>query len=176
MLKHVLVPLDGSKLAERALDAARRVLAADGKITLMTAVPPSGTGFYVSSSDVLEDTVDDAAATENEAAQVQTYLNHLATNMQLYGLQTAVEIVAGEPAEAILERATTLGVEAIILSNQGHSGLRELLFGSILQTLLDKTPCLLIVVPNREQIRVEDEEPAIIPDTPMPDTGLTPAV
>ncbi len=175
MLKHILVPLDGSPLSERALDAARRVLSADGKITLMTAVQTSGAQFYVSpSADVIEDT---GYSGKSAASQEQAYLSHLATNMQLQGLQTAIEIVAGDPAEAIIERATTLGVEAIVISPHGHSGLRDLLFGGTAQTLLNKAPCLLIVVPNRDQIRVEDEEPAVVPDTPIiPDTGLTPAI
>ncbi len=171
MLKHVLVPLDGSTVSERALDAARRVLAADGKITLMTAVQLSGAQFSISpTTDVIEDTT-------SSTSQEEAYLSHLATSMQLQGLQTAIEIVSGDPAEAIIERATTLGVEAIVISSHGHSGLRELLFGGTAQTLLNKTPCLLIVVPNREQIRVEEEEPVIVPDAPIvPDTGLTPAI
>jgi nucleotide-binding universal stress UspA family protein len=171
MLKHVLVPLDGSPLSERALDAARRVLAADGKMTLMTAVQMAGQFSVSPSSDVIENT------SGNSTSQEESYLNHLATNMQLHGLQTAIEIVTGNPVDAIIERATTLGVEAIVISSHGHSGLRDLFFGGTAQTLLNKAPCLLIVVPNREQIRVEDEEPVIVPDAPIvPDTGLTPAI
>ena len=38
MLNHVLVPLDGSKLSEKALDQATHFITSDGKITLLRVV------------------------------------------------------------------------------------------------------------------------------------------
>lgn len=38
MLKHILLPLDGSQLAEEAIDSARQILPKGGRITLLTAI------------------------------------------------------------------------------------------------------------------------------------------
>lgn len=38
MLKNILIPLDGSQLAETAVRYAREILAADGKLTLLSVV------------------------------------------------------------------------------------------------------------------------------------------
>lgn len=151
MLRHVLVPLDGSPLAEKALDAARRVLAPDGKITLLSSVE---------AMQRLEGSTD-------PAAECKRYLDHAATNLKLHGYHADVEIGTGDPAELIIERATTLGVEAIVMAIEGRSGLSRLLFGSVTLKILDETPCPVLIVPNREQVRVEDEaaEPSLGFDT-----------
>ncbi|PJF25729.1 MAG: universal stress protein, partial [Phototrophicales bacterium] len=40
MLKNILIPLDGSQLAETAVRYAKEILAEDGKLTLLSVVQP----------------------------------------------------------------------------------------------------------------------------------------
>jgi nucleotide-binding universal stress UspA family protein len=145
MLWHVLIPLDGSQLAEKSLDMAKRILKPDGKITLLTSV----TG-----AEIPEDGAD------NAPEQMRAYLEHLATNLKLNGFSVDVEMGEGDPADLIVQRAHMIGVEAIVMSTHGRSGLSRLLFGSVLLKVLGETPCPVVVVPNREQERVESEQPA----------------
>lgn len=137
MLRHVLVALDGSDFAEKALDVAQRVLGPDGKATLVMA-----SGDY---------------ETDDEPEQAERYLEHVGKNLRLAGIEVDSVVGAGEPAALIIDRAFKLGVEAIVITSHGRSGLSRLLFGSVTEEVLRAAPCPVIVVPNREQQRVEDE-------------------
>lgn len=161
MLRHVLVPLDGSELAEKALDFARRVLAPDGKITLLTALQDAEPPLYVyPDADVVNELAHDDTAMQAGEARAQGYLEHQASNLKLNGLQADVVVGVGDPAALIVDRALRLGVEAIVLCTHGRSGLQRLLFGSVTLKVLNEAPCPVIVVPNREQVRVSEEAPA----------------
>jgi nucleotide-binding universal stress UspA family protein len=162
MLKHVLIPLDGSPVAEKALDMARRVLAPDGKVTLLTAIQrPEPPVYAYPSADVLDEIERETEMMANAHPEATSYLERMATNLKLNGVQNVeVELGDGDPADLIVDRAFKLGVEAIVMCTHGRSGLNRLLFGSVTQKVLNATPCPVLVVPNREQQRVEDEQPA----------------
>jgi nucleotide-binding universal stress UspA family protein len=160
MLRSILVPLDGSPLAEKALDMAHRVLAPDGKATLLTVIQkPSPPIYAYPAADILDQIVEDHSHTETAAQQARDYMERMAKNFKLSGMQNVtVEIGHGDPAEAILEYAHKLGVEAIIMSTHGRSGISRILFGSVTLKVLNDTPCPVIVVPNREQQRTEQPQ------------------
>jgi len=158
MLKHVLVALDGSDFAEKALDVAQRVLGPDGKVTLVMAVQAPEPPLYIyPGADALGAIVSDAEEIRSEPEQARRYLDHVGKNLQLAAIQVDVVVGAGDPAPLIIDRAYKLGVEAIVLTTHGRSGLSRLLFGSVTEEVLRDSPCPVIVVPNREQQRVEDE-------------------
>lgn len=160
MLWHVLVPLDGSPLAEKALDMARRVLKPDGKITLLTSVQnPQPPLYAYPGADALEEIAQDHEAAKTAPERARAYLEHLAVNLKLNGIQTDIEVGGGDPAVLIVQRAQVLGVEAIVMSTHGRSGLSRLLFGSVTLKVLAETPCPVIVVPNREQEHAPEEQP-----------------
>lgn len=157
MLKHILVPLDGSKLSEKALDAARRLLSPNGKLTLLTIVQPANPPLTpypsVQAVDDIADVHDDV---KHSTKQAEDYIERMAQNLLLQGINARTEIIAGEPAKVIVERATKLGVEIIVMSTHGRSGLSKLLFGSVTENVLHHTPCPVLIVPNREQERTPD--------------------
>lgn len=160
MLKHVLVPLDGSPLAEKALDAARYIVPPGSKITLLTSVErPTPPIYAYPSPDVLQEIERDHEVMKSAHGDATAYLERLAANLRLNGYSADVEVGSGNPAELIVERAHKLGVEAIIMSTHGRSGLSRLLFGSVTLKVLSVTPCAVIVIPNREHQRAEDEQP-----------------
>ncbi len=157
MLKHVLVALDGSDFAEKALDVAQRVLGPEGKATLVMAVQSPEPPLYIyPGADALGAIMSDAEEIRSEPEQARRYLDHVGKNLQLAGIQVDIVVGAGEPAALIIDRAYTLGVEAIVLTTHGRSGLSRLLFGSVTEEVLRDSPCPVIVVPNREQQRVDD--------------------
>lgn len=158
MLRHVLVALDGSDFAEKALDVAQRVLGPEGKATLVTAVQSPEPPLYIyPGADVLGAIASDTEEMRTEPEKMRQYLEHVGKNLRLAGIEVDVVVGAGEPAALIIDRAYKLGVEAIVLTSHGRSGLSRLLFGSVTEEVLRDAPCPVIVVPNREQQRVEDE-------------------
>jgi nucleotide-binding universal stress UspA family protein len=171
MLRHVLIALDGSDFAEKALDVAQRVMGPEGKVTLVMAVQTPEPPLYIyPGADALNAIVTDAEEIRSEPGQARRYLEHVGKNLQLAGLQVDVVVGAGDPAPLIIDRAYKLGVEAIILTTHGRSGLSRLLFGSVTEEVLRDSPCPVIVVPNREQQRIEEQaeqtDPALGLDVP----------
>ena len=146
MLKHVLVPLDGSKLAEEALDHALNILCPGGKITLLSAVDVPEVpvyGYYPPA------TVPDYQATVEELVpQAKQYLEQVAAKVERPELTLSVEAQIGEAAHVIAEVATRLKVDAIVMSTHGRSGLSRWLFGSVTNKVLATRCCPVYVIPS----------------------------
>lgn len=148
MLKHVLVPLDGSKLAEEALPHAVNIVAPDGKITLLSAVDVPEVpiyGYYPPA------TVPDYQSTvEDLLPQAKHYLEQVAATLELPELTVCLEAEIGEPAQVIAETASRLKVDAIVMSTHGRSGLSRWLFGSVTNKVLGTRCCPVYVIPSRQ--------------------------
>jgi nucleotide-binding universal stress UspA family protein len=160
MLKHILVPLDGSLLAEKALDVVKHMLPPSGKITLLSAVSttdPMPIVHQPSSGDT----------------PLDRYLEHVALRMRLEGFEVETEIRVGDAAEVIAQAAVPLGIDIIAMCSHGRAGLERILTGSVTNKLLGITPCPVLIIPDRVRERLE--EPAADageePDTTL---GLAP--
>jgi nucleotide-binding universal stress UspA family protein len=55
-------------------------------------------------------------------------------------------IVAGHPAEVIVDYAQRYGVDLIAMGHRGLSGLRRFLVGSVADRVVDHAPCMVLVV------------------------------
>jgi nucleotide-binding universal stress UspA family protein len=116
----VLIPLDGSPLAEQvlgpALELARLM---EARCSLLRVVPPHST----------------AGRGEGDPAEVtaaEEYLNGIAARLQRQGLQVRPRIlVARNAAEAILKDAAAQRDSVIALATPGRGGLNRLLLGSV---------------------------------------------
>lgn len=149
MLKHVLVPLDGSQLAEDALQHAINILGTDGKITLISAVEVPEVpiyGYYPPAT-----IPDYDAAKADLLPQARAYLDGIAQNIkrQHPNLHIATEAEIGEPAEIITTVAEKHHVDAIVMSTHGRSGLSRWLFGSVTNKVLSAKPCPVYVIPSQ---------------------------
>jgi nucleotide-binding universal stress UspA family protein len=149
MLKHVLVPLDGSQLAEEALEHAKHIVDPNGKITLVTAVDIPEVplyGYYPAVS-----TPDFEAATNEMLPQAKHYLDTVAKRIASENLTISVEAQIGEAAEVITAVAQKYHVDAIVMSTHGRSGLGRWLFGSVTNKVLTAKTCPVYVVPSKEK-------------------------
>jgi nucleotide-binding universal stress UspA family protein len=153
MLKHVLVPLDGSKLAEEALDYAREVVAPDGKISLVCAIEvndPPAYGYYAPV------TMPDNEATKNELLPIaQHYLEGLASDLNKDGIKARFEVSIGDPVTVISETAERLHVDAIVMSTHGRSGISRFIFGSVTNKILGTKICPVFVIPSKSSVAHE---------------------
>lgn len=151
MLKHVLVPLDGSELARSALDYALKLLGDHGTITLVTVLQQPEVPIYdfypVAVSTQTKDYEATFAETLNRA---QSYLKRLSDDIrEQHHYHVSLEIEAGDPATAIVEIAEKLKVDAIVMSTHGRSGLSRWLFGSVTQKVLAANVCPVFVIPSK---------------------------
>lgn len=149
MLKHILVPLDGSQLAEDALEHAVNIIDPNGKITLVAAVEIPEIpvyGYFTTAS-----AADFEAATHDMLPQARTYLESVAKRLANNHLTIAVEAQLGEAADVINETAQKYKVDAIVMSTHGRSGLSRWLFGSVTNKVLSTQLCPVYVIPSKSK-------------------------
>jgi nucleotide-binding universal stress UspA family protein len=65
------------------------------------------------------------------------------------GLDVDVVVDVGQPAGLILERATNLPADLIVIGTHGTSGFQHLLLGSVTEKVLRKATCPVLTVPPR---------------------------
>ena len=132
----VLVPLDGSVLAEGALAPAIGFARAGAKLVLLRAVEAHGTPF-----------VDPAEAQVAVIEEGENYLSGVAAGIRAAGV-TDVEtsVWYGPPVTAIVDAATFRKADLIVMSTHGRSGLGRLVLGSVAESVLraTSTPILLL--------------------------------
>ncbi|ABY35895.1 MAG TPA: universal stress protein [Chloroflexus aurantiacus] len=147
MYRHILVPLDGSELAEQVLPHVHALAANEGttKITLLRAVPPIFT-TSVDYSGMLATTTEAITQMEQEALD---YLKHIAKQFQSEGYEVHTEISALPPAEAIIEYAENHNVDLIVIATHGRSGLSRWVFGSVTQKVVQVAPTPVLVIRPR---------------------------
>lgn len=151
MLKHILVPLDGSELAYNALDYVKEILAPDGVVTLITILENPDLpvyDFYPMPSAPL---VDYEKMFETAKARAKEYLSHVANQLrEEQGINAEFQTEAGDPAATIVEYAKKHQVDAIAMCTHGRSGLSRWLFGSVTEKVLMASVCPVYVVPARK--------------------------
>jgi nucleotide-binding universal stress UspA family protein len=118
---NILVPLDGSPLAEAVLGPAQelaRVL--EARCSLLQVVKPPSSGRHGPGK-----------------AQAEAYLEGVAARLREQGLQVrARAVVARHAADAILAEAEAQGSNLLALATHGRHGLNRLLLGSVADLLL----------------------------------------
>ena len=141
MYKKILVPLDGSELAKKALDHAEKLAEAfDAEIILFQVVPFMS--MYGSPELVMPLIVDDK---QKEAAEM--YLTNLAEEIKIRGHKvTAMVKIGQQVAVEIIEFAKKSGVDLIVMCTHGRSGITLWVLGSVAHKVLTRaeTPILLI--------------------------------
>ncbi|HEU5098409.1 MAG TPA: universal stress protein [Roseiflexaceae bacterium] len=124
--KHMLIPLDGSALAEQILPhalALGSLMQADYTLLQVTELALASTELYGSEFD--------SAVQERVRGRAQRYLDHLAAPLRAEGMNVRAEIAIGWPAQQILQYAHDHNIDAIALATHGHGGLARLLMGSV---------------------------------------------
>src|SRR5581483_5908903 len=131
MDKHILVPLDGSTWAERALPlAATLAHAAGAPLTLLHVLVSPAAHAAAAAHELLEPT---AAALRARGLSVHCRLETAPTP-------------AAVPA-AILQAAAAAPAELLVLSSHGRAGAGRWLYGQVAEALLQQAPLPLLLVP-----------------------------
>jgi nucleotide-binding universal stress UspA family protein len=148
MFQHILVPLDGSDLAEQALPVAAYIARhASGKIVLLECViPPMEFGLYVGREPPL--LVQQAIDTDTEMAT--DYLKRTVQGNHLADIETEIKIEYGWPAHSILAVAEQQQSDLIVISSHGRSGLSRWILGSVAQKVIRHAPIPVLVLRDRQ--------------------------
>jgi nucleotide-binding universal stress UspA family protein len=151
MFKNILVAVDGSPHADRALaEAIDLARGSGGSLTVVTVTPDPGAlatspgfAYAVDYGQLIQDLQREyGELLENEKAKVPAEV------------QARTLLLSGRPAPAILDELQNGGYDLVVMGSRGRGGLRSLMLGSVSQAVLHASPVPVLVVhlrPDEEQ-------------------------
>ena len=155
MYKRIVVPLDGSKIAEAVLPHAQELAKAlDAELVLLRVVQGGGLlqGHYVLSPEP-------ARILEQEfKRRAQQYLDSVGEKIQKEGVKVQRVVVAGPVSESIVDWSTHNSVDLIALMSHGLGRAARWVFGSVADRLLQSSPVPLLVVRASHEVLQAQEE------------------
>ena len=146
MYRHILIPTDGSELAERAVTHGLSLAKSVGaKVSVIVAEQPFD---WISVSEatgrrISEETAKHAEQIKKHATGV---LNCAANAAKQAGVSCdTIQVESEQPYQAIIAAAKNKGCDLIVMASHGRSGLSGVLLGSVTNKVLThtKTPVLV---------------------------------
>jgi len=150
MFNHILLPLDGSQLAECVLPHILPIAqTSHTQVTLLNVLEQ----FSVSDSSQTLDVMNCAI----RKVEAQTYLAEMADRLSKAGLNVDTALAEGKPAEQIIDYAHLHKVSLIVLSSHGRNGLSDWNISSVVQKVLLRAYSSLLIIPAYLQREMEFE-------------------
>ncbi len=153
MYKKILVPLDGSKLAECALNHVKKLFQGStiGKVVLLNAVVTEvpwrelGTG-----EDGHATAFDYNALKKTLIDESNKYLAKVQSQLSSKGIKAKTETIESNgPSHTITEYAQKNGIDLIVMATHGYTGMKKMMLGSIaLKVLHESNVPVLLVRPD----------------------------
>ena len=127
--RRVLVPLDGSELAERAIPYAKTIAKTKGSELIL---------FTVS-----------IASVEQLDRPMKAYLELNAKELQSQGIKASIAIAYGNVADEIISFADKNNIDLIIISTHGYSGFKRWVLGSVARNVLYGTCVQVLLIKSK---------------------------
>ncbi|HXX79820.1 MAG TPA: universal stress protein [Ktedonobacteraceae bacterium] len=180
MFQRIVVPLDGSLCAEKAIPIASRLARASGGSLVLVHVilPPVDFGKYTAPRLVNSERI----AFENNQARATSYLASMLINhaKDLAGIDVDMGVAVGLVPETICSVACKEQSDLIILSYREETGLKRWFLGSIAQEIMHRSsvPILVLneqsVIPRMLHSAYPLQAQVILDGSPMSETVLEP--
>ena len=143
-VRNILLPVDGSDLAELAVGPALEIADLfEGRVLLLRAVEP-------------RKNADEA----REIEEARHHLQGIAREFERKGVRTHTLVEKGEPVEEILKTLRFHQADLVVMTTHGRSGLSRLVTGSVTEEVLRKATVPLLVVRAGKPARVR-RRPAV---------------
>ena len=151
--KNFLIPLDGSALAEQAIEYACDLANPDTKIHLVSVVTedlPKGLaelGMLLGST-VVTNVQPSSDIVAEAAEQRRQYLEGVAKRLREQEFQVEAQVLFGQAARTISASASE-GIDLIVMASHGRTGINKFILGSVAEGVLKSAPCPLLIIPAR---------------------------
>ena len=146
MYRHILIPTDGSELADHAvthgLSLAKSVAA---RVSVIVVEAPFDFGSFTE-SNVRQMPEAISKRTEEIKRHATSVLKRAAEAAKLASVScNTIQVEDAQPYEAIIKAANDKGCDLIVMASHGRSGLSAVLLGSVTNKVLThtKTPVLV---------------------------------
>ena len=139
MFDRILVPLDGSSLAECVLPHVIAIAQAfDAQVTLLRVLEHPHGSALMQAIDPLE--------WQLIKTEAEVYLNEVTTRLQNLGLKVQGTLKEGQAANSIIDFAHRKDIDLIVLSSHGQSGLSGWNVSSIVQKIILRAYTSMLIV------------------------------
>lgn len=152
MFHKILVPLDGSPLAEEAMVTAMAVAKEiKAEVLLLRSIQPVYTMMPVVAGEY--EWIWPEYAREDSRREIRDYLNTVMARYECPECPISTIAQEGDPASVIVDTANEEGVDLIVMSTHGQTGVRRAVFGSVTERVLHSVSCPVLVTRSNEPIR-----------------------
>ena len=163
MYSRILVPLDGSVPAERALPVAVQVARAQKSTLILVRVAQS------------------MSPETEKHEQINAYLTHVTERPELGGVRCETISLIGSPAERILDALHAYQCDCVILSSRGQTGMLRWVLGSIARRIIHQASVPILVLHQPVPLSVMNAQYPLRALVPLDGSGaaeaaLAPAV
>lgn len=177
--RNILVPLDGSELAEKALEPARQIAMAmirrgddvpPVKLTLLRALPPMA--LLVADPYLYDEMM------RMSGDEAQAYLNLVASTITANDIVVETRIINGSPAEAIVQYAEEHEIDLIVMSSHGRTGSRRWVYGSVAEKVMHHAPCATVIIRAHVEVSMFQNRKILVPldGSELAERALEPAM
>lgn len=137
MYRRILVPMDGSAVADAAFEHALSIADAVGAaVDVLYVADTAQDSVTVVGADVID-------ALEREGEEV---VSDAADRARDYGVEVTTEVLQGAPTETILDYVEKREVDIIVMGTQGRTGLSRALLGSTAEKVIRKATVPVLTV------------------------------
>jgi nucleotide-binding universal stress UspA family protein len=156
MLTRILVPLDGSALAEKILPEVIELAGLRGAEVLLLRVVHAHTFPGTDPVEAQVQAVDEA----------QAYLARLEARLVSHGLSVRTAVRYGHAAEEILDHAKASDATLLAMSTHGRSGLRRFMLGSVAEAVVRHAPIPVLLIRGVAPAALHADDPVPPPHQP----------
>jgi nucleotide-binding universal stress UspA family protein len=143
MFNRIVVPLDGTALAEHALPFAEEMCSLIGSpihlIRVVEAIPGGATLY-----STMVDGSAYAIAAQSDREEADLYLNGIATDLTARGYHPTFEVRVGAPTDEVV--GAVQSTDLLVIASHGRAGLPRLMLGSVAEDVLRHSPAPVLLV------------------------------
>ena len=158
LIKKILLPLDGSLIAEVVIPHAEELAKLlEAELILFRAVEPL--------SSMLRAEMVEAwfpMQEEDRRTIALAYLEEASVGFQEKGIRTSIEVSSGPAAEQIISYAEANAIDLIVMATHGYSGVSRWVFGSVADKILHTGDTPVFVVRATKMWELEEPKNAVI--------------
>jgi len=139
VFRHILVGVDGSEAAQRALERALDLAALSGAKVLVVSVEEKLPAFAATVGEVQEEE-------RYEHRYFRQIQHEVRRQADARGVPVHLEVVPGHPAQVLTRLAAERGCDLVVVGHTGHSRLHHLFLGSTADRVVERAHCAVLVI------------------------------
>ncbi|QFU82993.1 universal stress protein [Natronorubrum aibiense] len=151
MYERILVPTDGSKVAQFAVDTAVDLAEKyDAEIHALYIADTDAVAYGLGTEQVDRIQQGDFAGMTELREDAEAATGYVTENAEAHGLSAIEHHAGGQPHRVIAHYAEDHDIDLIVMGSHGRSGVRRALLGSVTERVLRSTHTPVLVVDYEE--------------------------